>query len=235
MRPLALKGIKLLKQLMLDVPQLQLYFKQSLLTGGEGRPEVYEWQPDTVYPDGVLLIVDGGGVAELYVTQAQYTSGTSVAVDLAAGMILPASQVQSVTYDSLQGKPSAFPPAVTTAENKDTDTICCGAPVAAHASGAGVVRASSAVPGACAVGVSIVTRAKALACDIIVSGIVKQLNWSNVTGTAVLMPRATYYLSDVPGRLVGVPPTTQGTLLQVIGTSVSETELAVHIAQPIRL
>lgn len=226
---------KLLKHLKLDEKQLQLYFKDDLLTGGDGRTEVYEWAPDTTFQKDSLLIVSTGDLAEIYVVQATYTSGASVAYDLASGALLPASQAQAPTYEDLQGKPDAFPPTVTTAENKDVDTIHCGSPVAAHSSGAGIVRASSVAPGAFAMGVSIVTRVKQQACDVIVGGVVRQDNWTNVTGTVFLVPRATYFLSHAPGQLLSVPPTTAGTLLQVVGTSVSETELAVRIAQPIRL
>lgn len=72
----------------------------------------------------------------------------------------------------------------------------------------------------------------------IVSGPITRSDWTPVTGTTLLVPGASYFLTtNVHGSLTNIPPTSTGpgTVNQVIGWAVSENTLVVNISRPIIL
>jgi hypothetical protein len=80
------------------------------------------------------------------------------------------------------------------------------------------------------------TQAIGLACEFSIAGqgAIIQLagpfclqDWTAITGTAQLLPRTTYYLSDIPGMLTSVAPTGTG---QRVGFSISPLVLNINMA-----
>ncbi len=70
----------------------------------------------------------------------------------------------------------------------------------------------------------------------ITSGKLLLPDWMNSTGASTLTPGAIYYLHpNAAGRLITLPPTTEGQYLTKVGQAQSETVLDVNIAPPIRL
>jgi len=65
-----------------------------------------------------------------------------------------------------------------------------------------------------------------------------QLNlpdWTDATGSASLIPGATYYLSTTPGLLTVTPPSQVGELVLRVGTATTTSVLDIEISQSILL
>jgi hypothetical protein len=107
------------------------------------------------------------------------------------------------------------------AVNKDAVTLARGAPVAADASGTGVVRASAASAALACVGLAGAGVAPGFAETVQTGGAVALADWSAVTGSPALLPLAVYYLDPSPGRLTASPPSEPGQLLQRVGVAVA--------------
>lgn len=67
-------------------------------------------------------------------------------------------------------------------------------------------------------------------------GIIQQINWTNVTGTASLSPGQIYYLSPTTaGKLTTIAPTTSYQLVCKVGIAISPSTLNLEIELPILL
>ncbi len=106
--------------------------------------------------------------------------------------------------------------------NKDADPILAGQPVTVDPSGSGVFLASAASSAAPACGLAAADASPLAALTVKTSGLVTLADWSAVTGSPALTPRAMYYLDPViAGRITLVPPTTSGQIVQPIGIALT--------------
>ncbi len=116
-----------------------------------------------------------------------------------------------------------------TAENKDVSTLLTGTVASRHTSGSGVIRASASDNGKHGVGLVQSAISQGVAGNIQTYGHLTLSDWSGVTGSTTLQALAQYYLDVSAGRLTATPPTTGGTITQLIGLALSPTVLEIRI------
>ncbi|MEM3097456.1 MAG: hypothetical protein QXU32_01885 [Nitrososphaerales archaeon] len=117
------------------------------------------------------------------------------------------------------------------AENKDTVTIKAGQVVTVHSSGDGVILASATSKLTYAVGLALVDIDVGMVGVIATDGPFTLSDWTNTTGTALLIPKSKYYLDTIPGRLTTVPPSGTNNISQEIGKALSTTKLEISIEE----
>lgn len=182
----------------------------------------------TVTGDSVL-VVTGSDMTALEV------AGAAETVVLDGGAVAVAS-VGTQGPAGPQGPPGSSGSAPTyTAENKDSVGFSPGAPVAVHPSGVGVVRADATGNGKNAVGLAVVGVAVGFAETVQTGGVFALADWTAVIGTPGLAAKAVYYLAATPGMLTATPPGLPGNVVQVVGRSVSATELELVLAPTVLL
>lgn len=117
------------------------------------------------------------------------------------------------------------------AENKDVVTIRAGQAVSVHPSGVGVRLASKAHSFTRrAIGVARADTAPGFAVEVERTRLELD-DWTLVVGSATLPAAATLWLSD-DGLLSANPVIAPGQIVQVIGETISPTELALRISEP---
>lgn len=143
----------------------------------------------------------------------------------------PAELINSLVAGTSGGTPMYY-----SAMNRDVVTFPQGSVLATHSSGTGVVLASAVTNNLNAVGVAALGVAPGSAESVQFGGCITLPDWSAVTGTAALSPRAVYFLDDsVSGGLTTVPPTRAGEVIQVVGRAVGANSLELEISQSIML
>lgn len=141
--------------------------------------------------------------------------------------------------DGEDGDPGPMGPAgsgeVFTAENKDVVPILKGQPVAVDPSGVGVVLANGTVYGKECVGLATEDIAVGFTGVILVDGPLELADWTDVTGSADLVPLGVYFLDTVSGKLTTTPPETVGYVLQRCGVQLTPAILQIKVDYPINL
>lgn len=119
--------------------------------------------------------------------------------------------------------------------NKNAATLPAGAPVCVDASGVGVQPASAVGNANPCVGLLRQSCVPGALATVVTFGNFKLNDWTAVTGSATLAPRATYYLSETTGLLTNTPPSAAGDSLQIIGVAVDTLTLDLNPEAPILL
>lgn len=119
--------------------------------------------------------------------------------------------------------------------NKYGSPIYAGQACALHSSGAGFVLANATDNTKLAIGLAAVEVGNQLAGYVQVGGSFTLPDWTQVTGTVTLAPRATYWLDVNDGRLTNTPPETRGNVLQIVGISVAPDTLLIGVDQAYQL
>jgi hypothetical protein len=89
------------------------------------------------------------------------------------------------------------------------------------------------LPFANIIGFAIKATNPTFSAEYITDGLLTLSDWINVSGTNLLVPGQTYFLSNIIGNITNIPPTS-GYIVSV-GKAVSQTQLDIEIQQPIRL
>lgn len=144
--------------------------------------------------------------------------------------LLQAARVSTTGTLASSSTPLSF-----SAENKDAATINEGMAVAPHPSGAGVILAVNTAMATAAIGLSQTTTAPTFSDTFQISGILTLADWSLVVGAATLSPMAVYFLGSTPGTLTTTPPSTPGSIAQIIGYAVAPDSMEILINPPILL
>lgn len=136
----------------------------------------------------------------------------------------------------------ATPPAPTnvvaesiSSTNRSVSTIQAGQPCAIYSGGLGFVPANATDNTLMAVGLAQAAIAPTAAGIVQTSGPLQLSDWTAVTGTATLSPRAKYWLDVTAGRLTSTPPSARGNVLQPIGEAVASDTLLIQIQSEIQL
>lgn len=122
-----------------------------------------------------------------------------------------------------------------TAENKETFTILKGQAVASHPSGNGIILANATANTKNAIGVAGQDIAPAAAGKVILDGPFQLADWSSVTGVTILAPLAVYYLDVTSGKLMTSPPSTPGSVVQVVGRAIAPDTLDLMVSTTVLL
>lgn len=121
------------------------------------------------------------------------------------------------------------------ATNKQGSTLAAGAPVATHSSGVGVVSASAADDMLEAVGLVTTSAVLLASANIQTDGPFELSDWTEVTGSVSLSPKAVYFLSTADGTLTTTPPSSFGNVMQKVGYAVGPQTLQISIEPSILL
>ncbi len=115
------------------------------------------------------------------------------------------------------------------AENKSNITIPLGWPCATHPSGVGILPANSI--NLWAFGLASEQIEPTFAGVVVSNGVLVLTDWTEVTGTVTLEPKAVYYLAHDGGLSTEIT----GQFVQQIGISIAPNTLEIQISQPILL
>lgn len=195
------------------------------------------WVKTSFFPKGQKLSLNG---KTYQVVTDNYFSSGSIDNDLADQKIILLASGEEVgklvgTTKNLQTQLNNI--AVQgrfEAENKDTE-IKIGMPVATHSSGTGIVKADATNTSKPCIALSQKEVKNKFSGSYVTDGIWTMDDWTAVTGTALLQPKAIYFLDTTAGRLTTASPVNSGNISQEIGRAVSTKELEITIKSPILL
>ncbi len=176
---------------------------------------------------GQSSVITLGAVASEIELQAAATEIELLAeaseIDLTAESSVIELTVNQVGIQGAPGTDGALPGFTTT--NKQGSTIVAGTPVAVHSTGIGIVLADATTSAKPCVGLNAVDVNNLDAATVRTGGTFELADWTAITGTVELAPKAVYFLSTVAGMLTTSSPTTSPNISQRVGKSVSPTKL----------
>jgi hypothetical protein len=151
--------------------------------------------------------------------------------------VSPVRPVRTVTViQGLQGRRGpAGAASNVSAKNKALATITAGQPVTTHSSGVGVVLADATSSGHAAIGLMLANTLSMDMGEVQTAGEFELSDWSEITGTTELSPKASYFLGITAGTLTTTSPTNNPYGSQRVGVAVSPTSLLIGVEQYVQL
>lgn len=125
------------------------------------------------------------------------------------------------------------PPATVRVINGDTVTLTFGTPIASV--GGSIVRASAAsLDHAKVLGIVVGAGAPGQFALIRTTAVVEAADWTGAVESGDPLQASTdYYLALTPGKITPTPPTSPGTSIALIGTTISPTQLELRLGFPV--
>jgi hypothetical protein len=146
-------------------------------------------------------------------------------------------QVAEFLVDGEPWTPDALPKIESEYESVEVDVpVEIGQPLYLKPNGHAGLAQADAIATSRICGLAVTAAAATTAASYSLDGTVERSDWTPITGTATLVPGATYYLSpDAAGKLTALAPEAEGQLVAIVGTALSTTKLAIEIQPPILL
>lgn len=126
---------------------------------------------------------------------------------------------------------SSMPPLFAVGENVSAAQFTKGQVIGRGPADTGYVLADNSILDRQAIGLCCETGEIGFGAVVQLSGQFCLLDWTTIAGTAQLLPRTTYYLDAVPGRITAIPPIAPS-VIQRIGYSISPFVLNLNLEFP---